>query len=251
MTEVPDNRKILAIDCTAKSVSVAVVSCDGNMEASSFLNNGLTHSQTLLPLLNSMLAQAEIALEQIDFFAVAAGPGSFTGVRIGVAAVKGMATALGKPCVSVSTLDAMAAYAAANPQIEEFANTHLCAVMDARCAQVYNAIFDLQVGSDAIKIVPDRAVAIAALTEDLQNCAKATLIGDGAELCLDVLKTELPNLQLAPENMRLQCAKGVAYAAIKKIKAGDVVAPQQLVPIYLRVPQAERELKKRRENGLN
>lgn len=227
--------KILAVDSSAKACSAAVLE-DDKLVGSFFINTALTHSQTLVPMIEAVLNNTSIDINDIDKFAVSAGPGSFTGVRIGVAAVKGMAMPDNKPCVFVSTLEAMP-YNISEDCIA------VC-VMDARCEQVYNALFEIK-NSSVSRICDDRAISIKDLADDLKKYNnKLILIGDGAELCYNSLKEELNNLYIAPENLRFQNAAGVALAARNK----ETITADELLPAYLRLPQAERELKKRMES---
>lgn len=225
--------KILAVESSAVSASAAV--CDnGRIISENYINAGLTHSQTLMPMIKNCMDTAGVTLSDIDIVAVAHGPGSFTGIRIGIAAVKGIAFG-GKECCGVSTLEAMAYNLKGTDCIA------LCA-MDARCSQVYMAMFDC--GDDVVRLCEDKAVMIAEIPEMIKNLKKDIIIlGDGAELCYNYLKTVCDNVRLAPMLSRYQRASGVAFAA--ECGAGERVAADKLTPVYLRVPQAERELKKR------
>ena len=228
--------KILALDSSAKTGSVALVD-NNKIIGSFFINTALTHSQTLVPMIESLLKSTNTEAGNIDVLAISAGPGSFTGVRIGVAAVKGIAMALDKKCASVSTLEAMA-----YNYIQE--DVFVVAVMDARCQQVYNANFLIDNG-EITRLCEDRALSIEDLANDLQNYdGKIVLVGDGAELCYNIFKDKLDNIHLAPEHLRYQNAYGVAFAAMNK----ELLSAEDLMPTYLRLPQAERELKKRLEN---
>lgn len=228
--------KILAVDSSAKACSAAIVE-DKKVLGSFFINTALTHSQTLVPMIDAVLKNTSTDLSSVDAFAVSAGPGSFTGVRIGVVAVKGMAMPLNKPCMSVSTLEAMA-YNLLNE------SCIVCAVMDARCNQVYNALFEIS-GGEINRICADRALSIDELSEELKTYdKKIVLIGDGAELCYNSYKENINNVFLAPENVRYQNAVGVAFSAFDK----EPITAEKLMPSYLRLPQAERELKKRMES---
>ena len=170
--------KILALDSSAVSASAAVLD-DDKVLGEFFINTKQTHSQTLMPMVQQVLIQTKTSLEEIDLFAVSAGPGSFTGVRIGVACVKGMAFAQNKPCIGVSTLEAMA-------YPLSMLNGIICAVMDARCQQVYHALFRVN-GSKVERIYDDCAVAISDLAESLRQYSDETiyLVGDGAKLCYE------------------------------------------------------------------
>lgn len=226
--------KILALDSSAVAASAAIVE-DGKILGENYINVGLTHSQTLLPMLKSLLQCSGLTIKDIDLLSITNGPGSFTGVRIGVAAIKGLAFADDKPCAPVSTLESLAYNLSGSDCIA-------CAVMDARCNQVYNAMLDCS--EDGIKrLTEDAAIKIDELPEILSNYDKqVVLVGDGASLCYEALKGRLPGIKLAPAHLRFQRASSVAFAA-EKAKA---VPASELLPLYLRMPQAERELQLRR-----
>lgn len=224
--------KILAIESSAKAVSAAV--CEGGkIIAQSYQNNGLTHSRTLLPIIEDMLKNAEIELSDIGLIAVARGPGSFTGIRIGVAAAKGLSWASEIPATGVSTLEAMAWQLT-------FADGIICPVMDARRSEVYNALFEMR-GGELIRLCEDRAISLNDLSEEMKKIGKTYfLVGDGAELCYNyLLDKDIPAI-LAPEHLRYQSAYGVAMAAGR-----EGCDSQALKPVYLRLSQAERELKEK------
>ncbi len=226
--------KILAFDSSAVSVSVALVE-DGKLLAESFLNVGLTHSATLMPMTQQLLQASNCKLEDVDALAVSAGPGSFTGLRIAVSCVKGIAAALNKKCVAVSTLEAMACNL---PPIGEFT---ICAVMDARCKQFYNALFKVQNG-EITRLCDDRAIMVDKLGEELKNISgDIVLVGDGSSLAFSML-ADNNNVKLPPDNLRFQKASSVAAAAIKKYNNNETVSAAALMPSYLRLSQAEREL---------
>lgn len=230
--------KILALESTAVAGSAALVE-DEKVLGEFYCNTALTHSQTLMPMVEQLLACTRTALEDVDLFAVTAGPGSFTGVRIGVSSVKGMAMALEKPCCAVSTLEAMACGAS---MVEGL----VCALMDARCGQVYTALFRVS-GGRVERLTKDSAVSAA---EAAAACAawpgeKLYLAGDGAALCAPLPEFRALNAVLLPEPVRYQRASGAARAALAMAGRGEMLSADRLAPIYLRVPQAERELKKR------
>ncbi len=230
--------KILALETSAVTASAAVTE-DDRLLAQSFQNSGLTHSATLMPMVSDLLKNTGLALQDMDVIAVAAGPGSFTGVRIGVAAAKGLAWALEKPCAAVSTLEAMTAPL-----------SHMDAVvigaMDARRHQIYNALFRTRGGIWERK-TPDRAISLEDLAEELKGEKRVPprfpqlVVGDGAELCRDYLLSQDIACELAPRHLRLQSAVGVALAAWPKVQAGELCTAQELTPAYLRLSQAERE----------
>lgn len=223
--------KILSLDSTSVTASVAITE-NGKTLAENFINNGLTHSQTLMPLVEKTIADSGISIKDIDLFAVTNGPGSFTGVRIGIASVKGMADALAKDCFAVSTLEAIA-----EPLKNE--DCIACSVMDARCNQVYTAIFE-----NGNRLCEDKAVLIDELGEELkQYNKKVVFIGDGAELCYNKLNEILQNTEIANENIRYIHASSIGRLAEDKINKGEnTTKSATLVPFYLRLPQAEREL---------
>lgn len=229
--------KILAAECSATPVSCAI-SVDGKIIEHSFANLKITHSQTLLPKIAQMLKKAGLKPADIDCFAVSAGPGSFTGVRIGISAIKGLATPTNAKCVGVSTLLAMA---------YNYIDTDciVCAVMDARCNQVYNALFQIN-GGVVTRLTPDRALMCDELILEIKekySDKKVIIVGDGTYLFHNAADN---NIILSEEERRYQNAVGVILAA------GDceaAVTPDKLLPTYLRLPQAERELKLKQERG--
>lgn len=230
--------RILAFESSAKAASVALTE-DGRLAAEYFENSGLTHSRTLMQMAADLLRSCEVAPEGVDAVAVAAGPGSFTGVRIGVAAAKGFAWGREIPCFGVSTLEAMA-FAAGR------ARGLLCAVMDARRGEVYNALFDAA-PDGPVRRTPDRAISLAQLGEELKNIEKEKIVlGDGGLLCYTTLSGQVEDLCLLPEHLRHQRASGVALAAERLAAAGLRPSAGELVPNYLRLSQAERERNKNR-----
>ena len=224
---------ILAFESSAKAASAALVK-DGKLLSQYSQCSGLTHSRTLLPMGEDMLKNAELKLSDVDLIAVAHGPGSFTGIRIGVSMVKGLAWAADKACVGVSTLEALAWHGVA-------AGGYVCPVMDARRNQVYNAIFKIEDGRP-VRITEDRPIALEELAEEIKAIgAPMFLVGDGAELTYKYLSEKGLACTVAPENLRWQSAWGVAMAATDK-EAGDA---DSLLPVYLRLSQAERERNER------
>ena len=226
--------KILAVDTSAKAASAALLE-DDRLIAESFVNTNFTHSQTLLPMIDGMLETAGARLAEVDAFAVSVGPGSFTGLRIGIGAVKGMAYGAGKPCVGVSTLEALALNLQGCEGI-------LCSAMDARCRQVYTAIFEGN-PKGITRLSEDLAIPLEELCEKLQKFPEKTVffVGDGAELCYNTIGEKLPGCVLANAASRFQRAANVARAGMKKLLAGESCTAAELMPLYLRLPQAERE----------
>ena len=230
---------ILAMDSSATPASAALLE-DDKILSEFYIHTKQTHSQTLMPMVEAVLKLSGKTLDDLNCIAVSAGPGSFTGVRIGVSCVKGLAMTRNIPCAGVSTLRAMAENAKGMSGV-------VCAVMDARCGQVYNAMFRVE-GDTVERISEDRALPISELAEE---CAaygeKLLLVGDGAELCYKTFAAF--GAKLLQPQLRFQRASGVAYAAKALYESGETVTPDALMPVYLRLPQAERELKKK--NSLN
>ena len=224
---------ILAFETTAKACSAALH--DGKaLLAESVQNSGLTHSQTLMVMAEDLLKVCGRTAADVTALAVAAGPGSFTGVRIGVSAAKGFAWGAEKPVYGVSTLESMARWLGVW-------SGYVCCCMDARRNQVYNAIFRVENG-ELKRISEDRAVALSDLKEELQHLdGPIYLVGDGAALAHKTLSQDIPNLILPPEHRRHQRASGVALAALAAMDRGESADGAALQPNYLRLSQAERE----------
>ncbi len=226
--------KILAVECSAGPASCAVTEND-KILSQAFVNVKITHSETLMPMVEAVLKNAKLTLSDIDAFAVSAGPGSFTGIRIGIAAIKGLALPENTPTAGVSTLAAMA-------QSYRDTDCILCGCMDARCNQVYNALFRIKDG-EITRLTEDRALLCAELEKELrenyQN-EKIIVMGDGAT----VFHPYVTDIARKADEQRLyQTAVGVALAA----KTAEFLPPQEIKPVYLRLPQAERELRQKLE----
>ena len=222
---------ILALESSAKAASAAL-SRDGHLLAQSFQCSGLTHSRTLLPMAEDLMKNAGVSMADVDAVAVAHGPGSFTGVRIGVSAAKGLCWGADKPAIGVSTLEAMAWGADCAPE-----GSLICCAMDARRNQIYNALFVFENGAPR-RLCPDRAISLADLARELEAQERPIyVLGDGGELCYAYLSKILSNVSLAPESVRMQNAWGVCRAAEGK----EAVSGGGLLPVYLRLSQAERE----------
>lgn len=222
--------KILAIDTSATSAGVAIVQ-EEKILSESFINTTLTHSGTLMPMIDSTLKNARIELDDIDYFACSVGPGSFTGIRIGISALKGMADALNKKCLPVSTLETIAYNLIGQDVLA-------VSVMDARCSQVYCAIFDVD-GETITRLTDDEAIKIDELAKKLENYDKQIVfVGDGAKLCHGKLGYKMANAANV-----YQKASSVAFAAQNHYSEDKLITGEKLVPIYLRLSQAERELK--------
>lgn len=225
--------RILAFETSAKAGSAALLA-DGQLLGEFYLNSGMTHSRTLLKLAEDLLAACDLRAADIDAVACAAGPGSFTGVRIGVAAAKGFAWGAEKPCVGVSTLEAMA------QQARSFSGV-ICCTMDARREQVYHAMFACH-GGEVTRMSEDCAISLEELAKRLKNIEEPKIIvGDGALLCYNTVGKDCPDCVCAAEHLKMQRASGVALVAERLLLAGGEFSGAALVPNYLRLSQAERE----------
>lgn len=226
----------LAIDSSAGPVSAALAD-GGKILGETFLNTKQTHSETLMPALQNMLRMTGTVIDDIELLAVTNGPGSFTGVRIGISCVKGIAFTRNIPCIAVSTLEAIAFGGVC------YEGNEICAVMDARRNQVYHGSFLIKNGRPE-RLCADEAVSIESLYAQKSNLGdRLVLMGDGAKLCYETFGK--CGAVLAPQDIRYQRASSVALAAFTKDIHKEAVNPADLAPFYLRLPQAERELKKR------
>ena len=224
--------KILALESSAKAASCAVLA-DGIPLATAWQATGLTHSRTLLPMVQDMLRSSELELSDMDAIAIAAGPGSFTGLRIGLASVKGLSWAVDKPCIGISTLEGMA-----HPL--RHMNSIIVCAMDARRSQIYNAVFLAENGT-LTRLREDRAISLEEAAADIREFdGPITIVGDGAVLCHDYFTKAGIDCTLAPAHLRQQSALGVAMAA-EAAGMDAAVSAQDLAPVYLRLSQAERE----------
>ena len=229
---------VLAVESSAIAASVALQK-DEHLLAELTLNRGNTHSENLLPMVETLLARFDMTIDDIDLFAVSTGPGSFTGVRIGVATIKGLAFGKGKPCVGVSTLEALA------ENLAFLRDGLICPVMNARRNQVYTALF-----RGGKRLLPDSAISVEELEEILSAYPEPVwLVGDGYDLVTAQIKHSYFPL---PERLQLQSAASVAAVALRTAKEGTVVDDARLSPVYLRPSQAERTraeaLQKQTEN---
>ena len=219
------------------SCAMALFGCDTRPATTSIprvVEHGTETLFSKTTLVDAMLRESEQSLSDMDLLAVAAGPGSFTGLRIGVSALKGLAWAADKPCCGVSTLEAMA------QNLRHMDGLIVCA-MDARRNQVYNAVFAAE-GGQLTRLTPDRAIALSQLAEELQNAPRPKLVaGDGAALCSGFLTEAGIPCRMAPAQLVMQNAVGVALAAEEMAAAGQVTTARDLVHVYLRLSQAERE----------
>ena len=231
---------ILALDSTAIAATVALCD-DDKMLSLTTVENGNTHSQTLLPMVEQTLARFELSPTDVELYACSAGPGSFTGVRIGASTVKGLAFGTTIPCIGVSTLEALAQNLIGFDGI-------LCPVMNARRNQVYNALFECKDGV-ITRLCEDRAIALTDLDAELAALPDAPvyLVGDGYDLALAHLKVSAGRIRKTPVVLRTQNAYSVAQVALALFDSGVRTNDRELVPVYLRPCQAERERMERLE----
>lgn len=230
---------ILAIECSASPVSAAIIN-DDKIVSYAYSDIKLTHSQTLFPIIQNVLSSARLSFSDIEAVSVSTGPGSFTGLRIGIACAKGLAEPKRLKCVGVSTL-LSAAYM--------FKGEHavICPVIDARCSQVYCALFEVD-GENITRICEDKAVMIEDLSKVLTGIDDKPIIlcGDAAASVLDATNNQ-SNIKLATPSLMMQNAIGVGLYANKAIKENNYSDSEELMPMYLKLPQAERELKAKQE----
>lgn len=210
---------------------------DDKLVAESVVNCGRTHSQKIMPQIQTMLEAAEIKCSDIDCFAVASGPGSFTGVRIGVATIKALAHGTKKPCIAISTLEGLA------DNIRYF-NGIICPILDARRSQVYTALFEG--GQDMSRLCEDMAMNVDELIDELKKPEYSNkdiiFLGDGIFVYMEVIKEQLGNRAMfAPQNINLNKASSIAHLAINEFENGNAENYSNIVPQYIRMSQAERE----------
>ena len=225
--------KILAFDSAAKVASVAV--CEDEKPLAIYnIDNGLTQSELLLPMIENALKILSFDYSDIDIFATSTGPGSFTGVRIGTALLKGMAFARDAACISVSTLEAIAENACGLSGI-------IASVMDARRGEVYNALFSSD-GKELTRLTPDRAISLLALAEELKDkSVPVYLVGDGYEIAKKKLSECGVETAETPKLLQNENAYSIAKIALRKYERGEILTDTEIMPTYLRLPQAERE----------
>ncbi|MBQ4151261.1 MAG: tRNA (adenosine(37)-N6)-threonylcarbamoyltransferase complex dimerization subunit type 1 TsaB [Clostridia bacterium] len=228
---------ILALDSTAKAAAVALL-CDGSLIAKDMHDDGNTHSSTLLPMVEKLLRDNSLSVADIDLFAATAGPGSFTGVRIGAATVKGLAFGRNKPCVAASALEALA-------YNMRDADGVVCALMDARRGQFYTATFEICRG-EVKRLSADEAKSGEEIASSLAKYDKVTLVGDGAAVALPYFGE---NAALAPADRLLADGESVGVLAYRLYKEGKTVSDAEFAPTYLRLPQAERERLEKLQKG--
>ena len=230
--------KILSLDSTAIVSTVAI--CDDERLLAQFtLNNGNTHSETLLPMIEASLKVLKLTVDDIDLFACSAGPGSFTGVRIGAATIKGLAFDRNKPCVAVSSLDALAHNLL-------YADGIVCPVMNARRSQLYNALFLCKDGK-LTRLCEDRLISVFDLEEELKKYSdyRIHLCGDGYDIAKNAFTKIIT--EDTPLINQYQSAYSVALCALEASKQELLTTDLELSPIYLRASQAERERLERLE----
>jgi len=226
--------KLLAIDCSGLVASVAIVT-EETMVAEYTVNYKKTHSQTILSMLDEIVKMVEMELSELDAIAVAAGPGSFTGLRIGSATAKGLGLALNKPIVAVPTLDGLAYNLYGTDKL-------ICPMMDARRNQVYTGIYEF-VGNELNIIRPQTATKIEEILEEINQLGREVIfLGDGTAAYKEIIeeKTNV-NYEFAPVHMSRQRAGAIGALGLLLYKKNEIQTAAQHGPVYLRVSQAERE----------
>ncbi len=234
-----NNPTVLAIDTSGPVAGCAMLK-DGRIVHQIAMNHGLTHSETIMPAVDEALSAVGLGCGDVDVFAAVAGPGSFTGVRIGVCAAKGLAHAVGKPCCAVHALEALA--------MNFYGFDGLCCpILDARRGQVYCAAFDMA-GGMPVRALEDAAEPLSDFLARLPEDRRLVFVGDGVPVHTEaVLETLGSRALIAPPSLRdLRADAACVLAAQRPESWVDAAA---LRPIYLRAPQAERERKKRVENS--
>lgn len=233
---------ILALEASAKAASCCVCR-DDFLLAQSYQHSGLTHSRTLLPMVEDLLKNSELSMDAIDLIAVANGPGSFTGLRIGVSAAKGLAWAKSLPCAACSTLESMAW------NLAHWEGADVCCAMDARRSQVYAARFVIQNGRP-VRLREDEAISVTQLADEVKDRKKPQiLVGDGWELCYNELNGRDLPCSVAPPQLRYPSAWGVARCGLELARQGALTTAAALAPAYHRLSQAERERLEREQQG--
>ncbi len=232
--------KVLAVDTSSTVAAVAVID-NTRLLGEYILNHKKTHSQKLIPMIKELMDNMELSFRDIDVYAASSGPGSFTGLRIGITSIKSIAYAVKKPVVSVPTLDALAYNIPINESL-------VCPIMDARNNQVYTAVYKREKDRQ-IKITEYLGLPVAELVEIIKGKNRNTVfVGDAVEIHRDFLKEQLmEKCEIAPANLLLQRASSVAQLALLDASSGKIESPFDMVPFYLRKSQAEREYEKKQE----
>ena len=239
--------KILALDSSGLVASVAIVEeIDGNQNllAEYTVNYKKTHSQTLLPMLDEIVKMIELDLKSIDAIALAAGPGSFTGLRIGSATAKGLGFALEKPLIEIPTVDGLAYNLYGTDRV-------ICPLMDARRNQVYTGIYEF-CSSSLHVLEPQMAAGIEVIAGKLRALGREVIfLGDGVPVFRKRLEGGLmagEKFSFAPAHLNKQRAGAVGALALQYLKEGKTVSAAEHRPVYLRLSQAERERLEKEKN---
>ena len=234
--------KILAID-TSSMVASAAVMDDQKLLAEHIVNHKRTHSEQLMPIIERVLESCDVKVRDLDAIAVASGPGSFTGLRIGAATAKGLAHACGIKIVGVPTLDGLAFNLS-------FCQGIICPIMDARRNQVYTALYKWEGGS-LFKLMPHCAIALNELLEDLKKREeRVVFLGDGVPVHRKTIQRALGDRAgFAPKSAGRQRASSIAELALQALERGEGQNAETFVPFYLRKSQAEREYDRKAKPG--
>jgi len=230
--------RVLAVDTSAGVAAVAIME-NGRLLGEYILNNKKTHSQKLIPLIKGLMDNLELKPADIDLYAVSSGPGSFTGLRIGVATIKAIAYAVNKPAIGIPTLDALAFNISPTDSL-------ICPIMDARNNQVYTALYKWEKNIQ-VNVTEYMGIPVSELVQLIKGKNhKVIFTGDAVEIHRDFLKEELGEMcEFAQESLLLQRASSVAQLAVIRVSEGKIENCFDLVPFYLRKSQAEREYEKK------
>ena len=225
--------KILALDSSGNVATVGIAEND-ELIYEQYANTGLTHSKNLVPMIDNALAFCGLKPSDIDLYAVSKGPGSFTGIRIGISAVKAMSWACNKPCCGVSSLEALAWNNISS-------RDKICCVTDLVGGKLYNAFFESD-GTQIIRLSEDAAMTPDELAEQIKSeNKKCLLVGNAAEIFANYIQQCGTDVKIAPKNVRYQHAYGVARSAYASFLNNDYTTADGLLPSYIRIPQAEQE----------
>jgi len=227
--------KILAIDTSTMMGSIALSDND-QLVAEYQIGIKSTYSDVLLPVIDHLLSHANVAIHEVDWFALALGPGSFTALRIGVSLVKGLALSLGKPIVGIPSLDGLA-------QNVCFSNLLICPLLNARKGEVYTAFYKSNDAYSIEKLTPDRAINPEKLLDEIGE--EVIFLGDGCAMYREKITERLKNAFFAPPHLNCPRASSISTLASEMFKNNEIIDADILTPVYVRAPEAEVNLKKR------
>jgi len=222
--------KLLAIETSTMIGSVALTD-DNELLAEYQIGIKATYSDTLFPMIDHILKNANVSIQEVDAFALAKGPGSFTSLRIGISVIKGLALANNKPVIAIPSLDALAHNIC-------FSNMLICPLIDARRDEVYTAFYKREEGHTLKKLTPDRAIVPEILLDEIRE--KVVFLGDGTDLYKDLIIRKLKEKALfSPLHLKYPRASAIAQLAFKKLNVNEVSDIEVMTPLYVRPPEAE------------